>query len=170
MAKPAKEVEVVGSDNKPVRMPGGTLSVPDTEVFQRFLAAADAEVAEINPDQVAIDVIARILNAKSVDDVLSGSGVTHARDYLDRPFMLSDVTFQRSDFDTFGPAFYAVLRGADPNGEVVSITCGARNVIAQAWKLADMEALPLSVVIKQAERTTAAGYKIMWLERAPASF
>ena len=147
-----------------------TVDMIDSEVFQRFLAAADDEAGELDPDQVTIDIIGRILKATSVEDVLGGAGATHARDFLGVPFTLTDVRFNRSDFGDTGPAFYALLQGADDNGEAVTITCGARNVIAQAWKLRDMEALPVKVELAESERPTRRGYKVMWLQRAGASF
>lgn len=142
----------------------------DNETFQRFLAAADEEVREVDADQVSMEIIGRILKAQTVDDVLGGSGAIHARDFLDVPFTLTDVRFNRSDFGGDGPAFFALLEGADRNGEPVTITCGARNVIAQAWKLRDMAALPIQVEIQESERATANGYKVMWLAKPTKSF
>lgn len=146
------------------------IEIVDDEVFQRFLAAADTEVSEVDPDQVSLEIIGRILKATSVDDVLGGGGATHARDFLDVPFTLTGVRFNRSDFGDNGPAFYALLEGADRNGEPVLVTCGARNVIAQAWKLRDMGSLPVQVEIQESERPTAAGYKVMWLAKPTKSF
>lgn len=142
----------------------------DSAAFTRFLAAADTEVQERDPDQVAMDIIRRILDAETVDDVLGGAGAIHARDFLGRPFMLADVRFNQSSFESAGPAFYALLEGADTDGQKVVITCGARNVIAQAWKLRDMGATPIAVQIVESQRETAAGFKPMWLEAAPKSF
>lgn len=149
---------------------GTDLDVIDNETFQRFLSAADAEVTELDADAVSMQIIGRILQATSVDDVLGGAGAIHARDYLNTPFALTGVRFNRSDIAGDGPGFYALLEGADADGVPVVITCGARNVIAQAWKLRDMDALPLRVQIAESERPTAAGYKVMWLEKAAASF
>lgn len=146
------------------------LAIPDNETFQRFLSAADEGALDIDPDQVSIDIIARILEATSVDDVLGGGSLTHAREFLNVPFTLTNVRFNKSQYDGEGPAFYAVLEGADPQGEKVLVSCGARNVIAQAWKLRDMDALPVQVQLAEAERPTAAGYKVMWLEKAPRPF
>lgn len=161
--------EVV-TDQTPARVSPNTIDVLDSEVFKRFLAAPDDASNELDPEQVSIDIIGRILNATSVDDVLGGAGATHARDFLNVPFTLTNVRFNRSDFDESGPSFYALLEGADGNGEPVTVTCGARNVIAQAWKLNDMGALPVALVLQESERTTRRGYKVMWLEKAPASF
>lgn len=144
--------------------------LPDSEVFQRFLAAAEDGDLEQNADQVAIDIIARILKADSVEDVLGGGQATHARDFLDTPFTLTGVRFNKSTFDGQGPTFYALLSGANGDGEPVTITCGAKNVIAQAWKLNDMGALPLAVELKQSQKPTAAGFHVMWLEAASPDF
>ena len=89
------------------------VAIPDNETFQRFLAAADEGNLEQNPDQVSIDIIARILSADSVADVLGGSGTTHAREFLDAPFKLLGVHFNRSAMDNTDTGFYAVLDGVD---------------------------------------------------------
>lgn len=142
----------------------------DRSTFERFLAAAEEQTAETNPDEVALDIIRRVLDANTVDDVLGGAGAIHARDYLGRPFALRAVKFNRSNYDGAGPQFYAVLEGADENGEKVVITCGARNVLAQAWKLDDMGALPVQVQLEEAPNPTEAGYRPMWLAKAERAF
>lgn len=144
--------------------------LPDDEVFKRFLAAADEGTLDANADQTSIDIIAKILQATDAASVLGREDVTHARDFIDRPFTLTGVRFNKSDYDGAGPAFYALLEGADADGVKVLITCGAKNVIAQAWKLADLGALPIVVVLKQSAKPTAAGFHVMWLEAASADF
>lgn len=146
------------------------VAIPDSAVFQRFLAAADEGQFEQNPEQITIDIIARILNASTVEDVLGTSSATHARDYLDTPFHLLGVRFNQSTYEDAGPDFYALLDAADRDGEKVAISCGARNVIAQAWKLADMGALPIDVQLRQSTKPTSAGFHVMWLEAAPEAF
>jgi len=170
MSKADTNAPAVVEPNTPSVTRQSTIDVLDSEVFQRFLAAGDDAGAELNADEVTVDIIGRILNATSVDDVLGGQEATHARDFLGQPFVLTGVRFNRSDFDGTGPSFYALLEGADENGERVTITCGARNVIAQAWKLSDMGALPVKLVLQESDRPTRAGYKVMWLDKAPASF
>lgn len=155
----------------PATIPGaGTVDVLDTEVFKRFLAAAEGETTEVDADRQALNIIGRILNATTVDDVLGGRIAIHARDMLGEPFTLLGVRFNESTIDGDGPAFYAVLEAVDPEGEPMAITCGARNVMAQAWKLKDMGALPVAVMIQQSDRQTKAGYRVMWLEAVPEGF
>lgn len=142
----------------------------DSEVFQRFLAAADDDNLVDDPTNVSMDIIAKILGATDAAGVLGREEATHARNYLDTPFALTGVKFNRSGFEGDGPQFYAVLSGANQDGEPVTITCGAKNVIAQAWKLADLQALPLKVIIRQNPKPTAAGYHVMWLEAADEGY
>src|SRR5690242_2462259 len=100
--------------------------LPDTDVFKRFLEAADESKFEQNPDQVAIDIIARILAANDAAEVLGGGSAIHARDYLDVPFNLTSVRLNKSSFDGVGPDFYALLEGVDQDGVKIVITCGAK--------------------------------------------
>ena len=146
------------------------LVIPQDDVFQRFLSAADEGRFETNPDQVAIDIIARILSANDAAEVLGGGSAIHARDYLDVPFVLTGVRLNKSSFDGAGPDFYALLEGANSDGEKVVITCGAKNVMAQAWRLDDLGALPCPVVIKQSPSPTSNGFHVLWLESAPKGF
>lgn len=144
--------------------------LPDSEVFTRFLAAADEGSLDASADQTSIDIIARILQATDAAAVLGREDVLHARDFLDRPFTLLGVKFNRSEYDGAGPRFYALLDGANGDGEPVKITCGAKNVIAQAWKLLDLGALPIKVVLKQSAKPTAAGFHVIWMEAAGDDF
>ena len=161
---------VVVETTSPALVMPNTIDVLDSEVFKRFLAAPDDTADELDPAHVSIDIIGRILNATTVDDVLGGAGAVHARDFLGIPFVLTGVRFNRSDFGDDGPAFYALLEAANDDGERVVVTCGARNVIAQAWKLRDMGALPVKLVLQESDRPTKRGYKVMWLEKAPTQF
>lgn len=144
--------------------------IPDSEVFRRFLEAAQGQEFEINPEQVQIDIIARILNATTPDEILNRSGAIPAREYLNTPFTLTGIKFNDSTYDAIGPDFYAILEGVTPDGEKLAITCGARSILAAAWKLNDVGALPIAVEIKQSAKPTSAGFYVMWLEAAPKSF
>lgn len=143
------------------KVPGGALT---SENMQRFLAAATGDVEERDPEEVAREIIARIVNGTSVADVFEQSGAIHARDYLDTPFVLTSVRFNESSFDEAGNRFYTLLTGASDDGEEIVITCGASQVIAQAWKLRDLDALPIRVILVESKKPTKAGFKVMWLE------
>lgn len=142
----------------------------ETADFKRFLEAAQGDVEERNPAEVTMEIIARIVNAKTIEEAFDSPGATHARDYLDTYFLLTDVRFNESTFDAGGPQFYGLLTGATDDGEKLVITCGAAQVIAQAWKLRDLGSLPARVRLVESDRPTKAGYKVMWLELEPTQF
>lgn len=146
------------------------VQLTDSEVFKRFLAAADEGKVEADVEEMTLQIVAQILNAKDADEVLGGRTATHALDVLDVPLVLTGVHFQKSDFDGAGPQFYAVLDVVTADGEGIPVTCGAKNVIAQAWRLEDLNALPLKIVIRRSAKPTANGFHVMWLEKAEDDF
>lgn len=126
-------------------------------------------VAEVeDPEEIAREIMARILRAETPEEVLSQAGTTSARDVLDKALNLLDVRFLRSSFDE-GPGVYAILQMGDPDtGEVFPVTCGSRNVLAQAFRLNGLNALPRLVKIVEAGKDTARGYRPMWMVAADA--
>lgn len=146
------------------------VEIANDETFARFLAAADEAAESIDANEVTLEIVAGILKAETVDDILGGGTLTHARDYLNVPFTLTGVRFNRSTQGGDDAAFYAVLEGADDNGEKVLVSCGAKKVIAQAWRLRDIDALPIKLQLAQSERPSANGFYPMWLEKPAASF
>lgn len=162
-----KSKEVEKAADTVVAEAGTTRDVAvDPEVFRRFLAAADESAASADADEVMLQIVTDILNATTVDDVLGGVGAIHARDYLNTPFTVTNVKFHKSTMAEAEGKFFAVLEGADRNGEKIAVTCGAHRVIAQIWKLADLDALPIDLRIEQAQHPTANGFYPMWLARA----
>lgn len=142
----------------------------DAEAFERFLATAETIGEAVDPDDVTRQVITRILGAENVDAVFDDQAATHAKDFLGRPFRLLGAKFNRSSFAAGPSPFYAVLDAVTPDGEPVTITCGAGRVIAQVYKLLELDALPIDVQLEESPRETANGFRIMWLEKAAAAF
>jgi len=161
----ATKSEVATTDGKSVAKMSD-----DALVFERFLAAAEGGELDVDADDVTLDIVRRILSASSAAEVLDRVEPIHARDYLDRPFALKSVKFNESDFDSDAGKFYAVMDGFDDGGDPITVLCGAKQVIAQAWRLQDLDALPIKVKIMESTRTTKSGYKVMWLESLPPDF
>lgn len=119
-----------------------------------------------DPERVGLLITAQILNAATPEEVLASSEATGLRQFLDRPFSLESVDFQRSEYEQ-GQPFYVVMKGADlVTGEAVVLTTGSRKVTAQAFQLARRGWLPAKVVAKQATRPTRDGYFPLRLESA----
>ena len=139
------------------------LDTPDAMVS----ALQGTYVPEVeDPEVIARSIMDRILAAPSADDVLGGGEAVHSQDVLGRPFTLQGLRLLRSAFDA-GPGVFAVLDAAMlDSGEKLAITCSGRNVMAQAVRLAQLDALPVDVKIVQADRPTASGYYPLWLHKA----
>ena len=109
-------------------------------------------VIEDDPIKAAREVVQSILDAETVDDVLSETQVTHARDMLDVPFVALAFRLHRSDFGGDGPGVFAVIDGATKDGDKLTITCGARNVIAQLYRIAELNGFPRPVMLVERGR------------------
>jgi hypothetical protein len=116
------------------------------------------------PRSVSRAIVHDILTAPTIDEVFQRRELTHARDILDERLTILGVRWMQGDYDTAGAGFYAVIEAANDDGEKLQISCGARNVMAQLWRLAELGAFPITVAIVESGRATAAGYKPMTLE------
>lgn len=126
------------------------------------LGKVDVELYD-DPEQAAVAIAQEILNSQSAQDVLRSRETVPAAELLDIPIEVTTVRFNRSDFDQ-GPSLYALMRAIIlETGEVVIVTCGGRNVLAQLYRLCQLEALPTRVRITRAKRATSAGYNPLWL-------
>jgi hypothetical protein len=86
-----------------------------------------------DPEQVAAEIALRDLNATSRDDLLGESKMIAGKNYVDKGFALTSVEWQESTFEGGeGLPFYAVLHGVTPDGESVTIGCGAKTVVRRA--------------------------------------
>ena len=133
-----------------------------------FLAAGTT-VAPIDPEQAAMEIVRRILAANDVESVLRQQEAIHARDVLNEPLKIVGFDVNESTMES-GPAFYMLVRCVDAEGEPFSVTCGAVNVMAQLFRLGELDAFPLDAKIVESAKPTKAGYRPMWLEASPAPF
>lgn len=106
------------------------------------------------------DIIAQVLDAKSVDDVLSDMELPGLADNLDRPFILHGGKVNRSSFEAGAP-FYFVLdvEWLDTHTRQL-VTTGAQTVIAQIVRLIELDAFPCTMKAKYATKEpTKNGYR-----------
>lgn len=129
---------------------------------ERYLGQA-ANVDD--PDAASRAIVERIFEAETAEDILGGQQLDEAEAWLDKPFLLTGVRYNPSDLNE-SIGVYSVLEGKAGDGSDVKFSCGARNVMAQAWALHEKGFLPIGVVLKESKRPTARGYRPMWLEMA----
>lgn len=140
--------------------------VPSENISNReveaFLTSVDAQVND-DPAAVAASIVASILQAPDAQSVLQQASTTQAVDVLDQRLLIRGQRFNKSD-KADGPGFYAIIDAVSDDGEVMLITCGARNVMAQIYRLGELGALPCHAAIVQQDKPTAAGFYPMSLE------
>jgi|SRR5271156_5615984 len=130
--------------------------------IERFLTAVNSVTTE-DPAAVSAAIVANILQAPTAEAVLQQASTTQAEDVIGQRLLVRGVRWQHSDIAD-GPGFYALIDAVDDQGEVHVITCGSRNVMAQLFRLGELNALPCHVAIMQQEKATAAGFFPMFLE------
>lgn len=147
--------------------PGTDLAIQSSSAEVATYLASQAAIDEEDPESTAFEIVNRILQARTPEEVLRRQQVLSAEDVLMTPLILGRVRWHRSDYDGREGA-YALLEAANVNtGEPLLITCGGRTVMAQVWQLDRLGALPCRVQFGKASKATRSGYFPLWLEPAP---
>ena len=134
------------------------LQAQDIIAYVESGGSQDFVLAVEDPSVIASRIDAEILAASSIDVLLGGSEVTHARDYLNRPFTLTDVTFRQSTIEgSEGLPFFCVLTGVNLDGEILKISTGARSIMLKVAKIKAENWFPANVKLVEGGKT-ASGY------------
>ncbi|MGH9013165.1 MAG: hypothetical protein ACRDZ1_04410 [Acidimicrobiia bacterium] len=140
------------------------------EEMERALAEVTRGPEVEDPERVSAEIMERILRAETPAEVLGGQAVVSARDLVGIPHTITGVHFLQSDYDG-GPGVYAIVDAEVPNpstGEVqrLAYSSGSRQVLAQAFRLSELGAFPVSVRLVESVKPTAQGFVPMWLQAA----
>jgi|SRR5581483_899080 len=129
--------------------------------FEKFVNAIrlEAEMADqIDEGQnIAADVIGRILEAESLDEAFAAqdAGLQNGKDFVDVEIIVNDFLVRTSDskYNKEGSlGVYVRVSGARlDNGESFQFFTGAPNVVALLWKARNEEKLPLECKIQSKE-------------------
>lgn len=133
---------------------------------ERALYLGDATPQD---EKAAADaIVQRILSAESVEDVLRASATQKAEDVcVGQLFTLHDVEFRESEYD--GSPAYALLHISRPGSPGIElVTCGGRNVLAQAHQLRRLGALPKGGLTMIANKTRG-GFETYWLTESSST-
>lgn len=123
-----------------------------------------------DPQAAQEAIVERILSATSVDDVLGGSELTDSETLFNTAIVVHGVKWNRSDFEESAGAYAVVEANRCDTGEKCDFSTGASNVMAQLFKLGELDAFPITVILREADRPSKAGYKPQWLEPATGDF
>lgn len=136
-------------------------------VHQKYLDLVE-EVNTTSSDEMTASIVARILEGDSVDDILGmgDSAATGARQIVGRPFkMLEKPVWAKgvAQFADVAGVFVIVQCAMQDTGEVLPITTGGENVLAQLYAMQAKGLLPTDTVMTFREQETASGWKVLWL-------
>jgi hypothetical protein len=109
-----------------------------------FLTQDMAEMQERQSDPMQ-RIIQQVLDADSVDAVLTPVEVMQARDIVGVPFILQQFDLNQSEFDAGSPFYASIVAIMPPGDDVRVVNCGHKKVLAQLVKLRQFDALPCPV-------------------------
>ena len=135
------------------------------EQFRRIAESMKAANADEDPEAATEAMIAQIMDAMTVEDVL-GTGVTGLQSILNKPIYIDRVELRESDF-TEGLGAYAVMHCRNDDLEKMIVTTGSFSVIAALVKFQALNAYPVRCMAVQSAKPTKSGYYPLSLARAP---
>lgn len=145
---------------------GEVVTLP-AELEARYASLLEA-IPEAGGDAVA-SILEAIAEAERPEDLDAPWRADGLGAYLGRRIVITAVRRLPSEYEG-GLRWFLVLEGADAlTGERIVATTGSVSVVAQLAKAVALDALPLEVIPRAAERPSKAGYRPQHLEivRAP---
>jgi hypothetical protein len=117
-----------------------------------------------DPAAVSRAIAERILKSETFEDVFKAQDLDAWTNYIGVPVFVQEFHLNPTGYSVEGnPSVYAVVDIANvSDGEVKTVTCGGRNVMAQLVKMLEKGWLdrPVQLVSKR----TAEGYDALWLQ------
>lgn len=148
---------------------GGLVPASDARAMvAAFIAEAQAVEVE-DPAVVEERIMAELLKATSLDELLRERKLTAWRDeLLNVPVIVRSVKFNRSDKP--GLPVYAVAELANPEtGETTLASCGGKAVVVQLFRAATEGWLPARMMLVEGKETRTGGVPLS-LVAAPEPF
>jgi|SRR5579859_4809182 len=130
-----------------------SLGLNDVELM---LLDTSIRVSE-DPEAAARAIVERILGAETIEEAYGVDEVTHCRDILGVPIVILSARWQRSGFEE-GAGIYAIIDGVTKDGQKLTVSCGARTVMAQlVWSMTHND-LPNTFYFEEKSRPTSQGF------------
>ena len=165
-------------DEEPANLPAVKGPASDVEPASEISPASAAAMAALNnwlelhqthdldPAAAQADIIAQIMAADTIDEVLGDTSAPSLRELVNVPIRIHDGKFNRSDFEAGAP-WYALLDITRlDNGRRGFYSTGAQSILAQLVRLIQLDSFPCNVMpINARKRPAANGYMPMRLKR-----
>lgn len=141
---------------------------PPTRNELSILADAAGPLVVMDPGKASAQIVANILAAETLDEILSLHETGDAKGLKDQPLMFCDVQFQASTFEQGSPV-YGVIKYRDivnvKTGEAgdreKTMTTGGANVMAQLANIKAKNLFPFPA--KLITKKTSNDFDVLWL-------
>lgn len=157
--QPATDTELIAGE----LVNTGTKAPANFDELRALVLGSD-DTPITDTDEIERRLFERMINAASLDELLTPATVTKSEDVLDRPMTLHAVHFNESDFAD-GTGLYAIM-DVTLDGKREAVACGARTVCHQLLVMLKNEWLPARVQLWKSDKPTKSGYYPMELRAA----
>lgn len=124
----------------------------------------EAENTDTDPTAVYEAIIAEIMSAETIEDLLNLPEPSKLQDHTDQVLQIFGYRALDSDFEQ-GAGVYFVIGGMNmTTGDKVVITCGEQAVMAQLLRAKALDAFPILTVPTQASKPNRFGRHPMRLK------
>ena len=104
------------------------------------------------------DIANRIAGATTLEDIFGGGELAHVKDFLGTTLNVLAIEGARnSDFEG-GVGIFLIVKVADPDGEIFSMSVGIADGVQKLVKLQELGLLPCKVAFEQSTKATRSGF------------
>lgn len=128
--------------------------------FAKAIKSKDTVLA-VSPDEVQAQMMARIANAASIEDLLKETETIKAENILGRKFTANLFRVNNSD-PKYGVGVYGIIE-ATLDGKPETIICGGEKVMMQLYKMQYENWLPADVVMHRSKEVSGNGFHWLYL-------
>jgi len=146
----------------------GEIVTRNQQVMQTFIDWQVQRASTTDADQYEImaQIIAEIMDAKDVEEVLTEKSALHARDIIGVALIMHGFELREGTYEDSQTGYYAAITASRPGSDVTRvITCGGMKVLAKLWKLEQFGEWPQ--VFYFTEKRTSNGYGVLDIVRPP---
>lgn len=129
--------------------------------FAKALKNKDTSIM-VSDEEIQQQMMARIANATSIEDLLKQTETIKARDVLGRVMTVNHFHLNNSD-PKYGEGVYGVL-DVILDGKAETVICGGEKVLMQLYKMQYEGWLPADLRIEQSTEKSANGFNWLYLE------
>lgn len=160
--------EIHVPDGTAVVVPEETGAVPAPVGIDDFakLLADMKERQETDPEEVAQEIVKRILEADTFEKAFGDGEVKGAREILDMPVIVHSIKINEGDYQDHG-GMYMLAEVSDPfDDDTFLVSTGSSRCMATLFALHRMGAFPAKVKFVQSKKPSKSGFFPMRLEPA----